>query len=264
LFHSNQFSRPLLERLRDGLGRRATGIAVALLLEAILILLLFTLGRDGSKPEEAGSIISTFDAGSDPEDAAEPESEEPEQEQSSEPQPTAQQPEQAQPQPEVAPPTPQQQQTPPPAFVLVPRNDVPDISAMPRAPAAPAAPAAQPQQTYGPPAGPRAGDSQRVGTAPNGQPLYAAAWYREPYDNELAGYLSTAQGPGWGLIACRTAPDFRVEDCVALDESPARSNIARAVVAAAWQFQVRPPRVGGKSQVGEWVRIRIDYGIRRN
>jgi protein TonB len=103
----------------------------------------------------------------------------------------------------------------------------------------------------------------RVGTAPNGEPLYAAAWYREPYDSELRGYLSTASGPGWGLIACRTVPDYRVEGCVALDEHPSGSNIARAVLAAAWQFRVRPPRLGGRLQVGEWVRIRIDYDIVR-
>lgn len=106
-------------------------------------------------------------------------------------------------------------------------------------------------------------DTERVGTAPNGEPLYAAAWYREPSDDELRGYLSTANGPGWGLIACRTAPDYRVEDCVGLDEYPSGSLINRAVLAAAWQFKVRPPRRGGRLMVGSWVRIRIDYGIRR-
>jgi protein TonB len=65
------------------------------------------------------------------------------------------------------------------------------------------------------------------------------------------------------LIVCRTAPDFRVEDCVGLDEYPDGSNLQRAVLAAAWQFRVRPPRVGGVSKVGAWVRIRIDYTERR-
>ncbi|HTG39678.1 MAG TPA: hypothetical protein VL973_12810, partial [Sphingomonas sp.] len=115
----------------------------------------------------------------------------------------------------------------------------------------------------GPPDTGTPGDTERVGTAPNGQPLYAASWYREPYPEELRGYLSTASGPGWGLIACRTAPDYRVEDCVAVGESPDRSNIARAVLAAAWQFRVRPPRIGGQPKIGEWVRIRIDYSIDR-
>jgi len=117
---------------------------------------------------------------------------------------------------------------------------------------------------FGPPAPGNSGDTKSVGTAPNGQPLYAAAWYREPYDSELAGYLSTADGPGWALIACRTVPDFRVEDCVGLDEYPNGSNLERAVLAAAWQFRVRPPRLGGVTKYGEWVRIRIDYGIKRH
>jgi periplasmic protein TonB len=49
---------------------------------------------------------------------------------------------------------------------------------------------------------------------------------------------------------------------VAIDEQPNGSNIARAVLAAAWQFRVRPPRVGGQLRVGEWVRIRITYDMR--
>ena len=120
-------------------------------------------------------------------------------------------------------------------------------------------------RVYGPPdtgGSPASRDTERVGTAPNGEPLYAASWYREPSDDELRGYLSTASGPGWGLIACRTAPDYRVEDCVGLDEYPTGSQINRAVLAAAWQFKVRPPRVGGRVLVGSWVRIRIDYGRR--
>jgi protein TonB len=102
-------------------------------------------------------------------------------------------------------------------------------------------------------------DTERVGTAPNGQPLYAAEWYREPDHAMMRSYLSGANGPGWGLIACRTAPDFRVEDCVGLGEYPQGSQIMRSALAAAWEFRVRPPRRGGQVLVGSWVRIRIDY-----
>jgi protein TonB len=105
------------------------------------------------------------------------------------------------------------------------------------------------------------GDSQMVGNAPNGEPLYAAEWYREPTNQELSTYLpkTMPDGGGWGMVACRTAARFRVEDCVELGQGPAGSHLAGAVRQAAWQFLVRPPRIGGKSMVGEWVRIRIDY-----
>jgi protein TonB len=79
----------------------------------------------------------------------------------------------------------------------------------------------------------------------------------------LRGYLSTASGPGWALITCKTVPGFRVEDCELEDEYPAGAQIGRAVMAAAWQFRVRPPQVGGRVLVGEWVRIRITYEMRR-
>jgi protein TonB len=106
-----------------------------------------------------------------------------------------------------------------------------------------------------------AGDSEAVGTGPNGQPLYNAEWVRRPSNRELAGYLPAKmpEGGGWGLIACRTAAGYRVEDCIELGNSPPGSHLASAVRQAAWQFRVRPPRKGGRDMVGEWVRIRIDY-----
>ena len=104
-----------------------------------------------------------------------------------------------------------------------------------------------------------AGDSEVVGTGPNGETLYAAEWAREPTDAELAGYLPKNAPEGYGLVACKTIPGNRVEDCVELEQSPRGSHLAAAVRNAAWQFRVRPPRKGGRALVGSWVRIRIDY-----
>ena len=98
-----------------------------------------------------------------------------------------------------------------------------------------------------------------VGRAPNGEVLYAAEWARHPTDAELSGYLPANAPDGYGLVACKTVPDDRVEDCIELENYPAGSHLARAVRQAAWQFRVRPPRKGGKPLIGEWVRIRIDY-----
>jgi periplasmic protein TonB len=104
-----------------------------------------------------------------------------------------------------------------------------------------------------------AGDSEQVGVGPHGEVLYAAEWAREPTDAELAGYLPHDAPDGYGLVACKTIPGNRVEDCVELENDPPGSHLARAVRLAAWQFHVRPPRRNGKPMVGEWVRIRIDY-----
>ena len=251
----------LPERLRERFGQRATGIVVALALEALLLLMLLTLGQAGSNDSsEAGPTLTTFDAGAEPEQPQAEQSAEPERQQ---PEHAEAQPTEASQVPQAAPPPSALPQPAPTRAAPIPLRPDPlagvDISELPRAPAPP--PAARP--AYGPPDTGYPGDSKRVGTAPNGEPLYGAEWYREPYESELAGYLSTAQGPGWGLIACRTAPDYRVEDCVALDEAPRGSNMARAVLAAAWQFKVRPPRIGGRPMVGEWVRIRITYQMRR-
>jgi hypothetical protein len=105
-----------------------------------------------------------------------------------------------------------------------------------------------------------AGDSRPVGTAPDGEPLYDAQWYRRPTHAELSGYLPAHMpSEGWGLVACRTIARYHVDDCVELGSSPAGSHLAGVVRQAAWQFLVRPPRLGGKELVGTWVRIRIDY-----
>lgn len=104
------------------------------------------------------------------------------------------------------------------------------------------------------------GDSEVVGRGPNGQLLYAAEWARHPTDTELGGYLPPNPEDGFGLIACKTVPDDRVEDCVELDQTPG-SHLASAARQAAWQFRVRPPRKNGVSLVGSWVSIRIDYTV---
>lgn len=95
---------------------------------------------------------------------------------------------------------------------------------------------------------------------PGGEQLYNADWYRRPTSTELAFYLpKNRQALGWGEIACRTIEGYRVEDCALLGESPAGSGLGRAVLNAAWQFRVQPPRIGGRPLIGSWVRIRIEY-----
>jgi protein TonB len=102
-------------------------------------------------------------------------------------------------------------------------------------------------------------DSEEVGRGPNGEVLYAAEWARHPTDAELAGYLPANAQDGYGLIACKTIPGNRVEDCIELDQYPHGSHLASAVRQAAWQFRVRPPRKNGRPLVGSWVQIRIEY-----
>jgi protein TonB len=239
------------DRLRQPLSGRATGLLIAVGLEVLLLLALLTLGRErpvGPPKTDTLTVVQLSEA--------QPDAAQPERARQKTDMPRPQPPEKIIRKPVVKPVvsiplmqvTPQQMATS-------------DIAKLPSPPAP-----SRSKSTYGPPSpGPSSDDSERVpGSGPNGEPLYAARWYREPYDNELSGYLSTAQGPGWGLIACKTVADFRVDDCIGLGEYPQGSNIMRAVLAAAWLFRVRPPRLGGQSQVGAWVRIRIDYGLKRD
>ena len=247
------FSAALLAQAREHSGRRATGLILALALEVLLVLMLLTLGQTRSGQQSAQSTLTTFNLAPDPA---------PEEEQSNDMPPEAK-PLQK---PQAVPP-PSKEEQPEPAIVLpslIPMSQdelaANDISKIPERPKPPA-PA---RRMMGPSAAGIPGDTPLIGTGPNGEPLYAAQWYREPTDAELAGYLSTASGPGWGLIACKTEPEYRVDQCVIVGEYPAGSRIANAVLQASWQFRVRPPRKGGRSLVGEWVGIRIDYGLKRH
>ncbi|WP_233996777.1 hypothetical protein [Porphyrobacter sp. CACIAM 03H1] len=244
--------------------RRLASLAIAVALEALLLLMLLTLGvqmgrvDDGEGKDTLTAIEFAAPPAPTPEAANASEADTPQEEQAPPPEPL----------PQPLRPSPLALDRPPAS---------PQPPAPPQPAPSPSAPAEQPTRPKigarirpGAAAGPAdtgnprtAGDSERVGTAPNGEPLYAARWYREPTDSELAGYLSTANGPGAALIACKTVTGYYVEDCVLLGESPQGSQIGRAVMAAAWQFRVRPARIGGREQFGSWVRIRIDYSVRR-
>lgn len=247
----------------DGRRRqRAISLAIALAIEALIVALLFTLGAQIAGEKDGKEVVTEFAA---VEFTAPPEPQpetQPEQAtaaaapQESQPVPDQPRPQLLQPSPLVSNPT---TAPPPPPTPPAPPQPEPIPSPSPKIGVR-----VTPNRSYGPAdtGDPRsAGDSEQVGTAPNGEPLYAARWYREPTRQELRGYLSTATPPSAALIACRTVPDYYVEDCVLLSESPQGSQIGRAVMAAAWQFRVRPARIGGREQFGSWVRIRIDYGL---
>lgn len=103
------------------------------------------------------------------------------------------------------------------------------------------------------------GDSEVVGKGPHGEVLYAAEWARHPTHAELAGYLPRNAPEGSGVIACKTIPGDRVDDCIEVANDPPGSHLASAVRQAAWQFRVRPPRVNGRPLIGSWVEIEIFY-----
>jgi len=254
----------LWNSLRNSARRRkAASLVIALALEALILLLLLTLGAQIVGEEDGDETVTTIAA---VEFAAPPA---PEPESQPEPATDAATPQEPQPQTTDQPlPQPEPLRRSPLEINPSPAPSPSPVQAKPEPKASPSPKIGariRPGQSVGPAdtGNPRtAGDSARVGTAPNGEPLFAARWYREPTDQELAGYLSTANNPGSALIVCKTVPDYYVDDCELLSETPPGSQIGRAVMAAAWQFRVRPARIGGREQVGSWVRIRIDYTVR--
>ncbi len=250
--------RSAYARLRADASRRGAGFALALAIELLIVLLLLSLGLGSREDQREFVPVTSFDVSEADSPQEEPAPSEPE---------SAAAPVETTPQPRDEPQPVAPSVLPLPSALPVPTVNVPPQPAPEPAPTPTAAPrgrigaVVRSDRNFGPAdTGNRGGpDSERVGTAPDGSPLYAAAWYREPEPDQLSGYLSAASGPGWGMIACRTAQDWRVEDCEVVSEYPQNSGIARAVQAAAWQFKVRPPRLGGQYQVGSWVRIRINY-----
>ena len=236
----------LPEGLVEGLGRRATGFIAALLLEALLLALLFTLGQSAGHKQKSLATLSSFDVRPQPEPSPAPAKAHHKSAQTERPVPQPAQPVPEQPEPEP---------TPPPMIVL-PRSQANfSLASVPQLPPTPD----ETEAAFGPQDTGTYGDTKPIGTAPDGSPLYPARWYREPTNAELAAFGARAQsyGSSWGRIACKTAPDFRVEDCVPVDEYPANSHLANAVLSAAWQFKVRPPWHAGHSLIGSWVRITI-------
>lgn len=155
----------------------------------------------------------------------------------------------------------------PPPKVPAPDSDAPsvldidfDLAKVPPAPTrdtgTTVAEGSAPSRAIGPTYGPVLGKQ----TGPGGEPLYAAEWHVEPTPAQLNYYLPDGGAPNgsYGIIACRTVANYRVEDCIELEDTPG-TRLAGTVRKAAWQFRVRPPREGGRALVGAWVRIRIDW-----
>ena len=99
------------------------------------------------------------------------------------------------------------------------------------------------------------------GQVPGGARLYKARWQVEPSDSQLRPYMPPGNTPSgaWAMIACKTIERYEVENCRTLGEYPLGSGLAKGMRQAAWQFRVRPPRIGGKPMIGTWVSIRIDF-----
>jgi len=234
------------KRERTPLQRRIGGILFALLVELLLVLALVQLNRFPSEPKQATPSLS-FELIPAPAKGGGERAAKPSRTQRSKPLPSKA--DAVVTPPPVVPPPPQPVAPPKkdlfPDLVRVDKDTLAsgDIGKIPSTARDGADTGRDSVAAYGP------------GQGPGGQPLYNAEWVREPTQAELAFYLPRVTESGWALIACRTAPDNRVENCRTLGESPPGSGLSRGFREAAWQFRVYPPRVGGKKLIGAWVRI---------
>jgi protein TonB len=230
---------------RPPLQRRASGLALAVGINLLLLLMLLTLGRLAPKAKKVGGAL-VVDLLPESHSVDSPEKAERKPAAHARTRPTSR------PKPPIVIPSKPTIAVPPPSPAPAPTHDWPLIE-MSKSDMAAADVRSLSKGDSG-----SAGDSKIVGQGPHGEVLYAAEWARHPTDAELGSYLPKNAPEGFGLIACKTIPGDRVEDCVELDQTPG-SHLASAVRQAAWQFRVRPPRKNGVPLVGSWVSIRIDY-----
>ncbi len=239
---------------REDLRRRGLGLAIALLLEAIIILAILSLSVRAGGPAAGKRGLSSFALEAEAE--ASPDKSETKT-------PLAQKVQSV-----VTPPIPppllppvNPVKVPPPSsdFIKVSKSefDAMDLSKLP----------ASGERGAGSGKGSGQGGKGMMGPGlgPGGAQLYPVAWLREPYDSELSPYLATVKRIPLGAsadIACQMAAYNRVENCQILGENPRGTGLAKALRLAAWQFLVKPPRVNNKPQLGVWVRIHFDFGVR--
>ena len=231
--------------------RRLAGWCVALLIEALILFALLSLGQHRGGQSTSDRSLSTFNLGQ--EAAQKPQRKqaakrEKQKARVSPPQKPVQNP---------PPPTPPVKSlavpSPNKGFIELSKEDLAagDISKLGSKSASASASA-----------GGKSGGIMGPGEGPGGKRLYNAEWVREPTDSELAPYFAEtkARPPGaWAMVACRTIPNNRVDNCQSLGESPPGAGLAKALRLASWQFLVRPPRDGNKPLLGVWVRIRFDF-----
>jgi protein TonB len=241
---------------RTAVRRRLLGIAATLIVEALLVLafLSLTLQSSGPKTDKHGLSAFTLEAETEsaPEDTAKSAAETPVKTE------TRRNIVPVIPKPLLPPINPVKVPPPNPDFIKVSKAefDAMDLSKIPSSGSGSSAGDAKG-------AGQGSKGMMGPGAGPGGAQLYPVAWYREPYDAELAPYLSAAKAapPGASAeIACRMIEHYHVENCQILGENPRGTGLARALRLAAWQFLVRPPRIDNKPQLGVWVRIRFDFG----
>ena len=239
------------------LRRRAAGIAIALLLEALLIIAILSLSMQSAGTGEGKRGLSAFsleaESQSSSADSSKRETETPvtkEQQQTATP---------IIPKPLLPPVNPVKAPPPSPDFIKVSKSefDAMDLSKIP------ASGNAGSGESKG--SGQASKGMMGPGLGPGGAQLYPVAWLREPYDAELRPYLAAARSVPNGAsadIACRMAEHNRVENCQIIGENPRGTGLAQALRKAAWQFLVKPPRIDNKPQLGVWVRIHFDFGVK--
>ena len=241
---------------RDAVRRRVLGLAIAVLLEAIVIIAILSLSMRVGGPAAGTRGLSSFSLEAEAKSSSSADKSELQtpviKEQKSAFKPPI-------PKPLLPPVNPVKAPAPSPDFIKVSKSefDAMDLSRLPAAGGSGSGDGKASEQGAKGMMGP--------GLGPGGAQLYPVAWLREPYDSELSPYLAAVKRipPGASAdIACRMAEHNRVENCQIIGESPRGTGLAKALRLAAWQFLVKPPRIDNKPQLGVWVRIHFDFGVK--